>query len=50
VELLFPFLYRWMRTHYGPERTMAEFGAGEDVAAEAPAPVAVPPVPVPAPA
>jgi hypothetical protein len=27
-------LYRWMRRHYGPERTMAEFRAGLDVAAQ----------------
>jgi hypothetical protein len=43
-------LYRWMRKHYGPERTMEEFQASEDVAAEAPVPVALPPVPMPAPA
>src|SRR4029453_18972426 len=43
-------LYRWMRKHYGPERTMEEFQASEDAAADAPVPVAMPPVPLPAPA
>lgn len=42
--------YRWMRKHYGPERTMAEFRASEDGAVEAPAPAAVPRLPAPIPA
>ena len=31
-------LYRWMRAHYGPERTMAQFRAPADAAIARPAP------------
>jgi hypothetical protein len=43
-------LFSWMRKHYGPERTMAEFLASEDAVVEAPAAAAVPRLPAPAPA
>jgi hypothetical protein len=36
-------LYRWMRRHYGPERTMAEFRSGLDEAAERAGAIAVRP-------
>src|SRR4029453_2212490 len=36
-------LYRWMRKHYGPERTMEEFQASEDaVRVRPPAPAVEP--------